>query len=166
MNEEEKKAIELLENIKDNSWTTKYIMSSDSKNAEIVLNLIEKLQKDIEGWKSYSEELEETNTEISNKKYELEFEVEKLQKEIEELKENKTGLEEEIQEQAKNLIQNEEYITKECILKEKVKDKIEELKNNALIIIKQNDKYYYETNKYNKIVIQVLQELIEEREEK
>lgn len=92
--------------------------------------------------------------------------IEKLQKENEELKENKTGLEEEIQEQAKNLIQNEEYITKECILKEKVKDKIEELKNNALIIIKQNDKYYYETNKYNKIVIQVLQELIEEREEK
>lgn len=48
MNEEEKKAIELLENIKDDSWTTKYIMSSDSKNAEILLNLIEKLQKENE----------------------------------------------------------------------------------------------------------------------
>lgn len=48
MNEEEKKAIELLENIKDNSWTTKYIMSSDSKNAEILLNLIKKLQKNNE----------------------------------------------------------------------------------------------------------------------
>ena len=35
MNDEEKKAVELLENIKDESWTTKYIMSSDSKNAEI-----------------------------------------------------------------------------------------------------------------------------------
>ena len=48
MNEEEKKAVELLENIKDESWTTKYIMSSDSKNAEILLNLIEKLQKENE----------------------------------------------------------------------------------------------------------------------
>lgn len=48
MNEEEKKAIELLEDIKDSSWTTKYIMSSDSKNAEIVLNLIKKLQKENE----------------------------------------------------------------------------------------------------------------------
>lgn len=46
MNEEEKRAIELLENIKNDSWTTKYIMSSDSKNAEVLLNLIEKLQKE------------------------------------------------------------------------------------------------------------------------
>ena len=43
MNEEEKKAIELLENIKDNSWTTKYIMSSDSN--EVLLNLIRVLQE-------------------------------------------------------------------------------------------------------------------------
>lgn len=48
MNEEEKKAIELLENIRNNSWTTKYIMSSDSKNAEVLLNLIDKLQKENE----------------------------------------------------------------------------------------------------------------------
>lgn len=48
MNGEEKKAIELLEDIKNNSWTTKYIMSSDSKNAELLLNLIEKLQKENE----------------------------------------------------------------------------------------------------------------------
>ena len=48
MNEEEKKAVELLENIKDESWTTKYIMSSDSKNAEILLNLIDRLQKENE----------------------------------------------------------------------------------------------------------------------
>lgn len=48
MNEEEKKAIELLEDIKNNTWTTKYIMSSDSKNAKVLLNLIEKLQKENE----------------------------------------------------------------------------------------------------------------------
>ena len=47
MNNEEKKAVELLENIKYESWTTKYIMSSDSKNAEILLNLIEKQQNRI-----------------------------------------------------------------------------------------------------------------------
>ena len=46
MNDEEKKAIKLLEDIKNNSWTTKYIMSSDSKNADILLNLITKLQKE------------------------------------------------------------------------------------------------------------------------
>lgn len=48
MNEEEKKAIELLEDIKNNTWTTKYIMSSDSKNAKVLLNLIEKPQKENE----------------------------------------------------------------------------------------------------------------------
>lgn len=48
MKEEEKKAIELLEDIKNNTWTTKYIMSSDSKNAKVLLNLIEKLQKENE----------------------------------------------------------------------------------------------------------------------
>lgn len=48
LSEEEKKAIKLLEDIKNNSWTTKYIMSSDSKNADILLNLITKLQKENE----------------------------------------------------------------------------------------------------------------------
>lgn len=46
---------------------------------------------------------------------------------------------------------------------QKVKDKIEELKSNPLKI-KQNDKYYYETHAYNKIIISVLQELIEAKE--
>ena len=45
---------------------------------------------------------------------------------------------------------------------QKIKDKIEELKNKPLKI-NQNDKYYYETDAYNKIVIQVLQELLEGR---
>ena len=53
MTEEEKKAVELLKNIKNSSWTTKYIMSSDSKNAEILLNLIEKLQKENKKLKEY-----------------------------------------------------------------------------------------------------------------
>ena len=48
LSEDEKKALKLLEDIKNNSWTTKYIMSSDSKNADILLNLITKLQKENE----------------------------------------------------------------------------------------------------------------------
>lgn len=48
LSEEEKEAIKLLEDIKNNSWTTKYIMSSDSKNADILLNLITKQQNRIE----------------------------------------------------------------------------------------------------------------------
>lgn len=48
MNEEEKEAIKLLENIKNNTWTTLYIMSKKSKDADILLNLIEKQQAEIE----------------------------------------------------------------------------------------------------------------------
>lgn len=52
-------------------------------------------------------------------------EYKRILKENEELKENKTGLEEEIQEQAKNLIRYEEYIT---YIKRKIKNK----KQNAI----------------------------------
>ena len=41
-------------------------------------------------------------------------------------------------------------------------DKIEELQNGPLKI-NENNKYYYETEAYNKIIIQVLQELLEGR---
>ena len=85
----------------------------------------------------------------------------KLQKENEELKE--------IYKSEKKM--KNEYIKlyQDLLLKEnvipiqKVKDKIEELKSNPLKI-KQNDKYYYETHAYNKIMISVLQELIEVKE--
>ena len=52
-----------------------------------VLKENEQLRKDIEGWKKYCEEIQEEQTEMSNKNCKLEFEVEKLQKENEELKE-------------------------------------------------------------------------------
>ena len=77
----------------------------------------------------------------------------KLQKENEELKADNYELNNRIT----DLLEN--------IPIQKIKDKIEELKNNPLKI-KQNDKYYFETHAYNKIIIGVLQELIEEREEK
>lgn len=47
----------------------------------------------------------------------------------------------------------------ETILKSKVIELMEELKTKPLKI-NENDKYYYETEVYNKIVIQVLQELL------
>jgi hypothetical protein len=46
---------------------------------------------------------------------------------------------------------------------QKVKDKIEKLQKGPLKI-NENNKYYYETEAYNKIIIQVLQELIESEE--
>lgn len=51
-----------------------------------VLKETELLRKDIEDWKKYCEEIQEEQTEMSNKNCELEFEVEKLQKENEKYK--------------------------------------------------------------------------------
>lgn len=44
----EQEAIEMLEDIKNNTWTTKYIMSSDNAKAEIVLNMLKEKDKEIE----------------------------------------------------------------------------------------------------------------------
>ena len=48
MTKEQEEAIEMLENIENNPWTTKYIMSSDSKKAETVLNMIKEKDREIE----------------------------------------------------------------------------------------------------------------------
>lgn len=62
-------------------------------------------------------------------------------------------------EQYKTVIENAQNdINQKWI--QKVKDKIEELQNGPLKI-NENNKYYYETEAYNKIIIQVLQELLE-----
>lgn len=55
-----------------------------------------------------------------------------------------------------------DFIMQHSIPIQKVKDKIEELQNGPLKI-NENNKYYYETEAYNKIIIQVLQELLEGR---
>ena len=47
MTKEQEEAIEMLEDIKNNSWTTKYIMSSDSAKAETVLNMLKEKDKQI-----------------------------------------------------------------------------------------------------------------------
>lgn len=59
MNEEEKKAIEILNTFEFRGKTRNYkeISSEDSKSVKIVLNLIEKLQKENEEWqRAYQEE--------------------------------------------------------------------------------------------------------------
>ena len=48
MTKEQEEAIEMLEDIKNNSWTTKYIMSSDSAKAETVLNMLKEKDSEIE----------------------------------------------------------------------------------------------------------------------
>lgn len=96
----------------------------DYKIVKIVLNLIEKLQKENESWKSYSEELEEEQIEKNNKNCELEFEVEELQKENEEY--------------SKQL--DLDYVDKNYISKKKIEDTIEELKGKLEDISKRREK--------------------------
>lgn len=81
MSEEEKKAIEYLKTRLHGNEGCKYIDVSQ-ENLRIFINLVDRKEKDIEGWKKYCEEIEEEQTEMSNKNCELEFEIEKLQKEL------------------------------------------------------------------------------------
>ena len=62
MTKEQEEAIEMIEDIKNNTWTTKYIMSSDSAKAETVLSML----------KQNSAEIEQKNTELAEKNAEIE----------------------------------------------------------------------------------------------
>lgn len=131
---------------------------------EVLLKENELLRKDIEGWKKYCEEITEEQTEMSNKNYELEFEVEKLQKENELAKKQV--------EYDKTHIFTPQTIKLNYIPIQKVKDKIEELD----IAISEceysddDDEEYKEAVEKDKLCLlnqkRALQELIEEREEK
>lgn len=94
------------------------------KEIEHYKECIEKLQKENESWKSYSEELEEEQIEKNNKNCELEFEVEKLQKENEEY--------------SKQL--DLDYVDKNYISKKKIEDIIEELKGKLEDISRRREK--------------------------
>ena len=48
MIKEQEEVIEMLEDIKNNTWTTKYIMSSDSVKAETALNMLKEKDKETE----------------------------------------------------------------------------------------------------------------------
>lgn len=126
MNEEEKKAVEILNTFELRRKTKNYkeISLEDSQSVEIVLNLIEKLQKE--------------NEELNIKYYILYTEkVEKMKAQ-------------------------EVKIKSQVILKQKVKDKIAELKAQYKTALEENSTEAF----ILKCQITILQELIEEREEK
>lgn len=159
--------------IKDIWFSTTYSQEQEEKDLKIllsdykrVLKENELLRKDIEGWKKYYEEIEEEQTEMSNKNCELEFEVEELQKENEEL--------EEIYRSEKKM--KNEYIKlyQDLLLKENViptqnvKDRIEELNRKIDKSIDNSkgglDEEFIE--KVGKLLAQkrILQELLESEE--
>ena len=74
MTKEQEEAIEMLEDIENNTWTTKYIMSSDSKKAETVLNMLKekdtelkKKDKIIDLMAAFIDEISEYYTKIEGK---------------------------------------------------------------------------------------------------
>ncbi len=168
MSEEEKQAIEYLKTRLYGNEGCKYIDVAQ-EDLRIFINLIDRREKEIKNWKKYSEELEKEKLEISNKECELEFDIEKLQKENEELKIIKSA----IQTLQINSMEDEKYIViskssfldgsykhllDDYIPVQKVKDKIEELKEEK--------EYYYSREKIEELndKIQVLQELLEQKE--
>jgi hypothetical protein len=157
MNEEEKNAIEYLKTRLYGNEGCKYIEVAQ-EDLRIFINLVDRKEKDIEGWKKYCEEIEEEQTEMSNKNCELEFEVEKLQKENEELKNKLLDTLE-----GQKVIEEEtpQYIKENFIPVQKVKDKIEEINKKILNAPKYDEKI--SVYRYQK---QILQELIGESEEK
>ena len=150
----------IFENIKEK---LEHILS-DYKRA---LKEDELLRKDIEGWKKYCAEINEGQTKMSNKNCELKFEVEKLQKENEELKfEERSRIigkygDVEIHDLINRILSND-YIPIQ-----KVKDKIEEIKERKMDIVMSlvhNRDEKIEILKKDKIRIQILQELLESEE--
>lgn len=122
MNEEEKNAIEYLKTRLYGNEGCKYIDVAQ-EDLRIFINLVDRKEKDIEGWKKHCEEIEEEQTEMSNKNCELEFEVEKLQKENEKLKNKLLDTLE-----GQKVIKEEtpKYIKENYISKDKIKEILEE----------------------------------------
>lgn len=170
MNEEEKKAIEILNTLELRRKTKNYkeISLEDSQSVEIVLNLVEKLQK----------ENIEQKAEIERRKHDNKTLKEFVSAVFNEELNNKYILTDKqnnaVIENAQNDI-NQKWI-------QKVEDKIEELQKEYNKLDKQVDEYiksvekdvstYYENKERISIMqtlsyfIDTLQELIEEREGK
>lgn len=182
MNEEEKNAIEYLKTRLYGNEGCKYIDVAQ-EDLRIFINLVDRKEKEIEGWKKYCEEIEEEQTEMSNKNCELEFEVEKLQKENEELENNNKYLRERKsyleQRQADIIYDFQNKKTAITIPIQKIKDKIEkeikyheknilDIENITMLKNKTaKEEAEIEFNKYAIVVLnKMLQELIEESEEK
>lgn len=162
MNEEEKNAIEYLKTRLYGNEGCKYIDVAQ-EDLRTFINLVDRKEKEIEGWEKYCEEIEEEQTKMSNKNCELEFEVEKLQKKNEKLK-NQEATARKINELLVQRYSN-------LIPVQKVKDKIEEILNNKeyRIVFEGNAEFPDDAtiiNAQKYIKLEKMQELIEEREEK
>ena len=144
MNKEEKRAIEKFRKLGIKKFREEKLTNEDLPSYfefVIILNLIEKLQKENE---ELRKELNEENKKCMMLAVEKQDYFEKY----------------------KYHLQQNESLTRKFsndIQVQKVKDKIEKLQKGPLKI-NENNKYYYETEAYNKIIIQVLQELIEREE--
>lgn len=158
MNEKEKNAIEYLKTRLYGNECCKYIDIAQ-EDLRIFVNLIDQMKKNINSLEKYSDEQEENIIEKNNNICNLEFQIEKLQKENETLK---------------NLhIQDNkhlDFIIQNSISKQKVKGKIEKLNKKIDESIDnskggQNEVFIEEAGE---LLAQkrVLQELIEESEEK
>lgn len=149
MNEEEKKAIEKIKGLetlfeiddKKDFEATPLVQKEIAKDLKILLNLIDKMKNCIN---ILDNELKERNKTINEK----EIIIEKLQKENEELKKQV--------EYDKTHIYTPRTIELNYVSKQKIKDKIEELKIN-LVNMQGEELLIYESK------IDVLQELLEGR---
>ena len=86
MNEEERKAVEILNTFELRRKTKNYkeISSEDSKSVKIVLNLLEKLQKQNEGLKNQEATARKIN-ELLVQRYSNSISLQKVKDKIEEL---------------------------------------------------------------------------------
>lgn len=147
---EEKKAIEFIKDLI--AWDVRQDLcpnKEECENLEIILNLIEKLQKENERLKEEKEQAWEEWNNLEQGSYETEL---KLKEENRKLKKQ---VQRQINEWNKDIKSN--YISKH-----KVKDKIEELKAQYKTALEENSTEAF----ILKCQITILQELIEEREEK
>ena len=148
MNKEEKKAIEDM-----NSFANGIDMSCvTARYLQILLNLLEKLQKENEELKEEKEQAWEEWNNLEQGSYETE---QKLKQQIKELQKENEELKERIREHT--LLISPYYVKENFIPVQRVKDKISERQFEL--------QQQYKDFEDDSILI-VLQELIEEREEK
>ena len=165
--EDSKEEMKVLTNILFRMWQVGLINEEKLEINKLQKeNSIEEDIKDIEKYISFTSKRENFshdtdwnwNKDLANKIEHILSDYKRVLKENEELNKYVIHLTDEQYRTVIDLAQND--INQQWI--QKVKDKIEELQKGPLKI-NENNKYYYETEAYNKIIIQVLQELLEGR---
>ena len=146
MTKEQKEAIEYLKTRLYGNEDCKYIDVAQ-EDLRIFINLIDRKEKDIEGWKKYCEEIEEENIEMNNKNCELEFKVEKLQKENENLKSENSRLKV-IRYSREYGTENIYLITKSDLVQIDINKYMIEIEDGKFVDLKQ---IYQENEKYKRL---------------